>query len=672
MSLELQLARLAGVRGERTWSQVLELPSAKPSQMPGWFRIGLILESRPVLTVIRLSVSDGKENVAQLGREVVSRLEQSFEEKWWQSAEELGQIFSEFVKGERRGVVEVVAVGFEGDKIAIVAVGGGGVYLWREDNTRGKASRVPDGNPASRWGWLVEPEQGKVAVMRGTIRVGDRLVLGTREFFQVVSADKWTAGFSSEKASETVDQAAAWVQGAGREGVAGIVVMVGETDDEEVGIESEKRKERWVVQNRWQRIVERVPFSFRIKQWRQRRRVRPFVETQGKRGEPEVYVKSERRRRVTLSVAVVVLGLLVVSVGLGWRARRAEEQEKILATLTGPARERLNQAREKASSDALGARVLIGEVRDELTALLPTLTTNSNEYKEVEAVLKEVEAQYQLWAREWEISEASLFYDLTLIRPDFFGQRLVYANEKVVTLDTGQAVVAVVEVGSKNGRVVGGGELLAGASFLGMNEEGRVVVVSDRGLVAVWLTGRPAEVLVEKDEEWVKLVALGTFGGNVYLVEESESELWRYPGLEGGVGERRRWLGPGVIPDFSQVVDMAVDGDIWLLSKNGTVSRYRQGAPLSFTVKGLDEPIGEGVAIEVSLGKADGESDEEERVYILDRGQARVVVLNKNGEYVEQYRWQGIRGVTDLAVDTVGKRMLLLSGKSIYEIPLKK
>jgi len=78
------------------------------------------------------------------------------------------------------------------------------------------------------------------------------------------------------------------------------------------------------------------------------------------------------------------------------------------------------------------------------------------------------------------------------------------------------------------------------------------------------------------------------------------------------------------------------------------------------------------VAIEVSLGKADGESDEEERVYILDRGQARVVVLNKNGEYVEQYRWQGIRGVTDLAVDTVGKRMLLLSGKSIYEIPLKK
>jgi hypothetical protein len=63
--------------------------------------------------------------------------------------------------------------------------------------------------------------------------------------------------------------------------------------------------------------------------------------------------------------------------------------------------------------------------------------------------------------------------------------------------------------------------------------------------------------------------------------------------------------------------------------------------------------------------------DQSARIYILDRGNRRVVVLDKNGEYREQYLWEGIETVSDMVVSEEEKKILLLSGSVIYEIELR-
>ena len=58
-------------------------------------------------------------------------------------------------------------------------------------------------------------------------------------------------------------------------------------------------------------------------------------------------------------------------------------------------------------------------------------------------------------------------------------------------------------------------------------------------------------------------------------------------------------------------------------------------------------------------------------VYVLDRGNQRVVVLKKNGGYQAQYVWSGIKDVSSFLVSEADKKIFLLSGNKIYALELK-
>ena len=132
--------------------------------------------------------------------------------------------------------------------------------------------------------------------------------------------------------------------------------------------------------------------------------------------------------------------------------------------------------------------------------------------------------------------------------------------------------------------------------------------------------------------------------------------------MAAGVGDKQRWLGKGVEPDLSEAVDVTVDGDIWVGLKDGTVRRFRRGANENFKMTGLAEPIGELTAIYTD--------ENSNQVYVLDRLRTRVVVFDKEGTYKKQYGWSGISGVTDMAVSEKDGQIFLLSGASIYAMPL--
>ena len=85
---------------------------------------------------------------------------------------------------------------------------------------------------------------------------------------------------------------------------------------------------------------------------------------------------------------------------------------------------------------------------------------------------------------------------------------------------------------------------------------------------------------------------------------------------------------------------------------------------MNFSTKGLLLGLGELQAL-VAVGEKDD-------LYLLDKSNTRIVMLDKKGNYKRQYRWDGVGSVTDMEViEREGKSIiLLLSGSSIYEIPV--
>ena len=63
--------------------------------------------------------------------------------------------------------------------------------------------------------------------------------------------------------------------------------------------------------------------------------------------------------------------------------------------------------------------------------------------------------------------------------------------------------------------------------------------------------------------------------------------------------------------------------------------------------------------------------DDSENLYLLDKGNSRIVVVAKSGEFEASYLWEGIPNVEAIVASEEEKKIFLLEGSKIYEIELK-
>jgi len=371
-----------------------------------------------------------------------------------------------------------------------------------------------------------------------------------------------------------------------------------------------------------------------------------------------------KKKRLMYSVAMALLILLAVSVAFGWKRRVEQEQEKRFLAVWEVVEHQCQEAEGLAELNPLRARVLLLDAK---SAIEEGLTQGEDsfskkQFAQLKEKLEEITTTLSQVSGEYKIEEAKVFLDLDLARPDTQGDDLALHGNSLVVLDQDSQVLLKVELDKKEAETVGGGALLGGASKAGVYS-GRGFVLAEAGIVEVAFAGKTSALAVERDPEWGKIVDLQVFAGNLYLLDQLKGEIFRYRGTEGGFSRRERWLGEGVFPDFSQARAMVIDGDIWVLDSQ-RILRFRRGAVEPFVVAGLDKPMDNPRAIDTS--------EESDKLYILDQGNRRVLVVYKNGEYAEQYLWQGIDKVSDMVVSEKQGKIFLLDGSVVYEIELRR
>ncbi|RPH38857.1 MAG: hypothetical protein EHM87_24995 [Burkholderiales bacterium] len=194
-----------------------------------------------------------------------------------------------------------------------------------------------------------------------------------------------------------------------------------------------------------------------------------------------------------------------------------------------------------------------------------------------------------------------------------------------------------------------------------MTEERGYIVSQDK--VTVVDTVKEKTVAAVEADGWQKITTARGFGSNLYLLDSSsDGQIWKYLGLEEGLSGKRSYL-TGDSFDLSEAVDMAVDGSVWVLFSDGSIVKYTQGKKDAFQVLGLDQSFGQAAKIFTN--------PDAERLYVVDRVNTRVVVLDKSGEYAAQYQWSGIAGVKDLVVVESLKKIFFLTGEKVFSLDLK-
>ncbi len=160
------------------------------------------------------------------------------------------------------------------------------------------------------------------------------------------------------------------------------------------------------------------------------------------------------------------------------------------------------------------------------------------------------------------------------------------------------------------------------------------------------------------DFENIKSIGgVGLYASKLYAVDTKEMQIYRFSKTSQGFNAPSPWLNKKI--DLSQAISLSIDGHIYILNKNGTVLKLLRGEKTNFKLELCDPPLDEPNKIVVS--------NELDFIYILEAKNNRLVVFDKTGQFLMQYKSEKLNQLKDFAIDEDKKIIYFLNGSKIFK-----
>lgn len=179
--------------------------------------------------------------------------------------------------------------------------------------------------------------------------------------------------------------------------------------------------------------------------------------------------------------------------------------------------------------------------------------------------------------------------------------------------------------------------------------------------------------LLEYDPTWnIRTVPLGqgqarqglrlvaAFGGNLYILDDTQ--LWRYRPQGDGFGTTAEAYFDASPGDLSSVIDLAIDGNVYLLYADGRIRRFLGGEEYPFTPTDMPDSLNHPVALAADPDATRGS------LYVADAGRARIVQFTSQGIFVRQIKTydDAMNALQAIFVDERAQRLFFLSDGRLY------
>jgi len=633
-NLTVRLAKITGTPSKSCWSQT---HTFFPEDSQKQKKRGILLAC--------FSFSGAQQGVEAVaaGREILSRLHEEFygeleQDSFSKLSSAVDKVCQEFSRDGQN--LEIVAACLLGEVLYLAAKGGGQAWVRRE----GAFQKVLQG-------------EAVLGSASGFLKPDDLLILGTASFFEIVPQGVLKASLESGDLQEAVEALAPLI--GGQDDSSKITAIIGKVEEEERVEEVVEEAQLPEAPETPETEGKKIPFDKKAFSL-----LTGFLSKISRFFPEKIYLRpkstsfeEQKKKRMAFSLALILIILLGVSLYFGTRKgalrrKQGEYEAAYQETLT-----LFEEGQALVGLNPSASRQQLFAAKDKLTEL-ESLEIEKEKTDDLKKRIEEALAQV---VKEKKIGEAEVFFDLGLIAAEARGERLCLGGEFLLVLDKDKNRLFAVEVGKKSGKILAGGEDLAGAKLI-TSYGGLAYVLTDKGIFQIGLEGEEKKVVIKKQEVWEEIGAFSSYAGNLYLLDK-KGKVWRYPRTEEGFGTGKNWFGEGISPDLSGVVSMAIDGSIWVLRQDGKILKFTLGALDAFGIAGLEKPLDK-----PSVLYTDSES---ENLYVLDRGNGRVVVLAKSGEYQFQYQWEGAREAQDMAVSEEKGKIFILKQEKIYEINLE-
>lgn len=378
----------------------------------------------------------------------------------------------------------------------------------------------------------------------------------------------------------------------------------------------------------------------------------------------DVYIETSNSKKLrNIRLAVLSISILVVLgvVAFILLSKRTAERESAQSAVA-PFVERVKSAEQLAESDPVSARNDVQSVLREVEDLQSQYEADSIGFEIISTERAKIEALYSDISGLDALQELPIFYDLRLVSSDFVASKVLMDGTKLFFFDTEQKTAISLETTSKKAaKQTIPVEAFVDAALLG----GNPLVLTDNGIGRAIFTDEGLdynEVIADGDSNRLATL-LATYDPYLYVVNPEKRNIYRYAETEDGFSDPIGWIqeiARGL--EFSSISSIAIDGDVWLGTKSGGIYKFTRGRVQDFEIRGLQVPFESTVLVHTS--------DASDKLYILEAQKNRIVVLQKNGDFIQEISNTSLGSVTDIVVNDSGTSLFAISGSVLFKIDL--
>jgi hypothetical protein len=195
-----------------------------------------------------------------------------------------------------------------------------------------------------------------------------------------------------------------------------------------------------------------------------------------------------------------------------------------------------------------------------------------------------------------------------------------------------------------------------------------LILTTEGSVLELGGDGSLRTVAVSQLLPWDGPQALGTYSGNLYVLDPDHENIIKYvPDGDDYQHDPVDYVRAPEDVRWTEVIDMAIDGFIYLLLSDGSIVKFAGGEAQAFPQEGLYPPLEEPLGISASPDSSS--------VFVADSSESRIVEFTQDGQFVRQYRASlddedYLGEMTAFTVDAASSRLLIATTSGLYSATL--
>ena len=353
------------------------------------------------------------------------------------------------------------------------------------------------------------------------------------------------------------------------------------------------------------------------------------------------------RKTIGIVVAILLL-ILVASAGMEWNNRKNEKRKEELEQITIPAQKKIEEAQTLMDLDVTLALAELTQAKSDLSSSLGSYKEGSDEYKKLSDLLNVTTSLISKIEQGTEISGAK---EVISANGDLGKIKITAEFESKIAL-IGEKGLGEIQSDGKVDKIAEDD-----TGYFVFTHDARFYYAGNNEKIVRVDKGNKASKTVSDEKR--STIGIDVFGGNIYALQKDGGIVRFAVDSFSDSNYFKEEVGKPIEPS-----SFTIDGSVYVLQNNGEVKKYTRGKLDPFGIKGVVTAIGSGALIDTAEGFSN--------LYILDRKNKRIVILEKNGNFKTQLQWSELSKASSFAVDEKSQKAYIVVDSSVFAVPLQE